>query len=65
MKFLWGREDEEKRKEDRRTIEFDFFFFEHILKISAHSLFGAWSFFLIRIWFTPSEGSKGFVNWFF
>ena len=34
------------------------------LKKSPHSLFGAWSFLLVHIRFTPSEGAKGFVNWF-
>jgi len=37
--------------------------FEHIYeKKSTHSLFGAWSFLLIHIHFTPSEGPKDFVN---
>jgi hypothetical protein len=40
-------------------------FLGHILKISTHSLFGAWSFLLVHIWFTPSEGPKSFVNWSF
>ena len=30
-------------------------------KISTFT-FGAWSFLLVHIWFTPSEGHKGFVN---
>jgi hypothetical protein len=33
-------------------------------KKSTHSLFGAWSFLLIHICFTPSEGPKNFINWF-
>ena len=32
------------------------------IKKLAHLFFGAWSFFLVRIWVTPSEGSKDFVN---
>ena len=26
------------------------------------TFFGAWSFLLVHMWFTPSEGSKGCVN---
>jgi hypothetical protein len=39
--------------------------FAHILEKLAHSLFGVWSFLLIHMRFTPSEGPKGFVTWFF
>jgi len=39
--------------------------FGHILKKSARSLFGAWSFLFIHIRFTPSKGAKGFVSLFF
>ena len=50
-------------------VEFSFLkttLFGHMLKNkSAHSFVGAWSFLLIHIWFTPSEGLKDFVNWFF
>ena len=38
--------------------------FVSILKTKTHSLFGAWAFLLVHIWFTPSEGPKCFVNWF-
>lgn len=39
------------------------FLFEHILKkIATYSLFGAWSFILVHIRFSPSEGPGGFVN---
>ena len=36
--------------------------FGHILKKSAHSFFGAWSFLLIHSRFTPIEGPKNLVN---
>jgi hypothetical protein len=36
-------------------------FFEHILKKSTHSFFGAWSFLLVHIWFTPSEEPKDII----
>jgi hypothetical protein len=39
--------------------------FGHILKESTHSCFDAWLFLLVHIRFTPSEGPKGFTNWFF
>ena len=36
-------------------------FFENMLKNLAHSFFGAWSFLLVHIRLTPSEGPKRFV----
>ena len=36
-----------------------------ILKKSTHSYFGAWSFILVHIHVTPSEGPKGFLNFIF
>jgi hypothetical protein len=57
-----------KTSEDKRMVKLHFFLnflFGHILKESTHSFFGAWSFPLAHIWFTPSEGPKGFVNWYF
>jgi len=56
-----------KTMEDNIMVKFELFFkialFGHMLKKkSAHSLFGAWSFLLVHIWFTPSEGSTYFVN---
>ena len=62
--FLGGREDEDKRlvKLDFSFFLFKITFFEHILKKSAHSLFGAWLFLFVHIWFTPSEGPKRLVN---
>ena len=53
---------QEKTKEWSNLIFFEIVIFGHILKTSAHFLFGAWSFLLVHIWFAPSEGSKGFVN---
>ena len=54
-----------KTREDKRMIKLEYFFkisiFEHILKKLAHLFFGAWSFFLVHIQFTPNEGPKGFV----
>ena len=58
-----------KTRENKRTVKLDFFFkttiFGHVLKnqhihfwVHGHSS-------LVHIWFTPSEGPKGFVNWFF
>jgi hypothetical protein len=53
-------------REDTRMVKLDFFFkttlFGHVIKNSTRSLFGAWSFLLVYIRFTPSEGPKGFAN---
>ena len=63
MILFWGggREDE-----DKIMVKLDFDFFQTFLywgiKKSTHSLFGAWSFLLVHIWFTHSEGPKDFVN---
>ena len=60
-----------KTRENKRMVKLEFFFFSklaffgHILKKSTLSLFGAWSFLLDHVQFTPSEGAKGFVNSFF
>ena len=55
-----------KTKEDKRIVKLDFFsklpFLGIYQKRSPHSFFGAWSFLLVHIWFTPSERPKGFVN---
>ena len=56
-----------------KTVKLDFLLFyllqncpfDHVLKKQAHSFFGAWSFLLVHIRFTPSEGIKGFVSCFF
>jgi hypothetical protein len=54
-----------KTREDKKMVKLDFFFqnylYGHISKKSTHSLFGAWSFLLVHIWFTPSEGCKIFI----
>ena len=60
-------ETQEKRREWSNLILFIFFFqkcpfWTYFKKKSAHSLFGAWSLFLVHIRFTPSEGPKDFVN---
>ena len=62
--FFWGREDEDKGKEENGQT---FFLFKTALldiysKNSTHSLFCAWSFVLVHIWYTPSERPKGFLN---
>ena len=66
MNCFWGREDKDKgRQENGQFILFYFFkidLFEHILKKSAQSLFDAWSFLLVHIGLTPSEGPKNFVD---
>ena len=65
--IFWG-EEKMKTREDKRMVKIVFLatLFGHILKnISARTPFGAWSFLLIDIQFTYSEGPKGFVNWFF
>ena len=36
--------------------------FGHMLKTSAYSFLGAWSFLLVHIQLTPSEGPDNFVN---
>ena len=57
-----------KTREDKRMVKLDFFFFQNFLywtynnKISLFT-FDAWSFLLVHIWFAPSEGPKGFVNY--
>ena len=55
-----------KTRENKRMVKLEFFsqtaLFGHILRKTAHSLFGAWSFLLVHIQFTPSKGPKGFVN---
>ena len=62
--YIW--KEKMKTREDKRMVKLEFFkttIFGHILKKWAHSLFGAWSFLLVHIQYTPSENSKGFVNW--
>ena len=60
LNYICGREDE-----DKRMVKPQKYLFWHILKDSTHSLYGAWSFILVHIWFTLSEGPKGFVKRFF
>ena len=69
MKLFWGKRKwkQEKTKEWSNLTFFFLFlfktaFFGHTWKKSTHSLFGAWSFLSVHIWFTPNEGSKDFIN---
>ena len=57
-----GRQVKPKRRQENGQT---WFFLKivlsgHVLKKSAPSLFGASSFFLVHIWFTPNEGPKAF-----
>ena len=55
-------------RKDKRIFNFEFIqnypFWTYVKIKSAHTFFGAWSFLLIHVWFTPSERPKSFVNWF-
>ena len=70
---LTRSEDKRSPREDKRMFKFYYYFlffhkcsfWTYIYKKTTHSQFGAWSFFLVHLWFTPSEGPKGFVDWFF
>ena len=56
-------------RENKKTIELLLFsklpFLSMYWKKSAHPLLAAWSFLLVHIQFTPSEGPNNFVNQFF
>ena len=62
-------EERMKSREDKRMIKLYFFFPSKwpllgiCKKISTFTL-NAWSFLLVHIRFTPSEGPKDFANWF-
>ena len=69
MIFFWERENKNKRRQKygltwwkKSKIKI---VFGHIFQKTTNSFLGAWSFLLVHIWFTPSEGPQGFVNWFF
>ena len=67
---LTRNEDKWSPREGKRMVKPFFFFqivlFGHVLKKGlAHLFSGAWSFFLVHIWFTPSEGPKAFETGFF
>ena len=66
--FFWGREDEDKRKQEDgqtwNTSPPNGMFWTCIKNKIRTLTFGARSFLLVSIVFTPSEGPKGFVNWF-
>ena len=62
-------EEKMKTKEDKRMVKLCFFLVQKCLFVthtqkSTHSLFGAWAFLLVHIWFAPSNGPKGYINWF-
>ena len=63
--YLWGREDQDKRRQENDYFYFYFYFkntlFGHTYKQIDTSNIGAWSFLLVHIRFTPSEGPKGFI----
>ena len=62
--IFWGEEKNEgkrRQKNGQTLIISKTAFFGHILKKSAQSFFGAWSFLLIHIQFTPGEVPKDFV----
>jgi hypothetical protein len=70
--FFWGREDDNKRRQEngQNLILFFIYFpnyqFWAYITMSTHSLLGAWSFHLVYSRFAPSGGGgKGFVKWFF
>ena len=62
-----------KTRGGKRMVKHDFLFFSKIAilgrifknKKSTHPFFGARSFLVVHIGFTPSEGPKGFVKCFF
>ena len=53
------REDKIMVKLEKKTFKSNLF--GHMLK-KTHSLFGAWSFLLVHVQFTPCEWPKRFVN---
>jgi hypothetical protein len=53
-------EEKMRTREDKRIVKLDFL--SKILFLAYISLFDAWSFLLVHIRFTPSEGPKGLVN---
>ena len=64
LNFVWEKEDE-----DKRVVKPELFsklpFSDMYQKKPARSLFGAWSFPLVHIQFTPSEEPKEFIKLFF
>jgi hypothetical protein len=71
LMIFFVEEEKMKTREGKRMVKLKFLFFSslfktaimgHVLKNPTHSLFGAWSFLLVHIWFTHSEGPKGSVN---
>ena len=64
MKFLLRSEEKWNGQTWCFLFSFQYCPFWAYIKKKAHPLFGAWSFLLICIRFTPSEGPKGFINWY-
>ena len=70
MIFFILKEETTKTRKDKKkksnlifnSFSFKTALFEHILKKSAHSFYGAWSFLLVHIRFTSNEEPKDFVN---
>ena len=70
MIFFLG-EEKVKTREDKKNRQTRFLFFifskmpflGHVFKKSTHSIFGAWSFLLTQIRFTPSKGPKDHGSW--
>ena len=66
--MIFSGEKKTKTKEDKRMVKLEFLsklpFLDIYQKKSTRSFFGAWSFLLVHIHFTPSEGPEGFVNFF-
>ena len=68
MNFFWEGEDKDMRRHENDQTSNVFSFkipFWGIYEKLAHSLLGAWSFLLIHIRSTSSEGPKGIGIWFF
>ena len=69
--FLWREDEDERTQANDQTWLFLFFYFLFFFKIAFLDIYqqyqhiyflGAWTFLLVHIGFTPSEGPKGFVN---
>jgi hypothetical protein len=70
--IFWGkrrrRQEKMKTKENKIMVKLFFFsklpfFCTYVKKTHTRPLFDAWSFLVVHIWLTPSEGPKDFVNW--
>ena len=64
--YFWEEKMKTRENKSGQAKNFQNYpFWTYIEKKSTHSLFGAWSFLLVHIQFTPREKPKGFVIWFF